>query len=290
MFRTLAVSSLLLCGCPLRATLYPAKGEARVVLWDGADLRGPDGAELRLPPRTVVEVREIQNGRCRVDARGSAAQVRGEVDCVRLGYFARRPTPVRIRPDGPVKLTLNGGGLFAPRERRGDWVKVEGEAIGTFDGWVRAADLGTRVDEEWLAPGLPRHPWICEDGSWLYDNPKGTFLIWLPSPWCRVSLLEEREGWTRIEYLDPRIKLEGWVQADSLKPDPEPRFHPGARLVSIQSKAEVFSSPGAKGPFAHLDAGIRVWASLTSRGRTMVQTHGSAVEVIGWVESSRLGK
>jgi hypothetical protein len=288
MMRLVAASlSLLLSSCLLRATLKPQRGEMRVVLWNGADLSGAGGADVALPARTPVQVVESANGTCRVSVSGRVA-LEGEVDCVHLGNLTRRPTQLRVDPEGPVRLELNGGILVAPRERRGDWVRVAGDALGTFEGWVLARELGTSVDKAWLAPGLPRYPWICEDGSWMYDKPGGTFLLWIPGPWCRVTLLEEREGWAKVEYLDTQIRVVGWVERESLAPDREPRFHPGARTMRVKARSQVYGSPRATKAFGQLEAGVRVWASLTSRGRMLVQTQSTPVEVVGWVEASAL--
>ena len=259
------------------------------MLWEGTTLEGASGAEVRLKERTAVEVVERKDGDCRVSVSGEIS-VEGEVACSRLGLLTVRPAEIRLSPDGPVLLTLNGGTLVAPREKRGDWIRVSGEAFSTFEGWVRATDLGASVEKSWLAPGTPRFPWVCPDGGWIFDRPDGRYLLWIPGPWCRVTILQEKTGWVEIEYLDPTTRIVGWTEADSVVPDREPRFHPGARAAQVTARSPVFAKPSAKKPFAHLEAGVKVWASLTSRGMTLVQTQSEPVEVVGWVQTVALGQ
>jgi hypothetical protein len=274
-------------GCLLRATLPAQRGEKRLVLWEGTTLVGAAGAEVQLKERTPVQVVERKGGDCRVSVAGEI-RVEGEVACSRLGLLTVRPTEVRRSPGGTVLLTLNGGILVAPREKRGEWVRVSGEAFSTFEGWTRAADLGVNVEKSWLAPGTPRFPWICPDGGWLFDRPAGRYLIWIPGPWCRVSLLQEKPGWVEVEYLDSTTRIVGWAEADSVVPDREPRFHPGARPAKLTARTPVFAHQGAKEPFAHLEVGVRVWASLTRSGMTLIQTQSEPVEIVGWVQTPAL--
>jgi hypothetical protein len=274
----------------LRASLRPTPGEGRVVLWHGATLTTSDGAEVRLQPRTPLKVLEEKKGDCRVSVSGEIS-AEGTVDCSRLGSLSLRPAEVRTKVDGPVVLTVNGGVLLAPRQRVGDWVEVAGEALGSnFKGWMKAQDLGSTTERSWIAPGLPRFPWVCEDGGWVYDRPapKNTFLIWIPDPWCRVKILEEQKGWVQVEYLDSSVRVAGWVEADSVKPDRDPRFHPGARSTRIKVKAPLYGKALSKTPFGSIEAGLRVWASVTLRGRTLVQTQGTSIDMVGWVDSGSL--
>lgn len=273
--------------CILRATLLPERGETRVVLWDGARLKGPGRAEVEVPSGTPVRVVSVSNGDCRVHVPGRVS-VEGVVTCHRLGLFAAVPADVHLEPGGPVMLRVNGGVLLAPRERKGDWIRIGGDALETFEGWVKREKLGHAVARSWFAPGLPQHPWVCREGSWLYDRPGGRFLMWMPGPWCRVTVLEEKENWTKIRYLDGRVRVEGWVEARAVVPDREPRFHPGARSTRVVLRAPIFGTPTSKTSFGVLEAGTAVWASLKSRGRTLVQTQSERIEVVGWVENAAL--
>lgn len=288
-------TSLLLCGvvlgtsllggCMLRASLRPEKNEERIVLWQGVTLTGVGDAEIELGPRTPVRVTARDGGDCTVTVPGKA-EITGKVACARLGLVAKRPTTVHLQPDGLQRLAVNAGVLLAPKERRGDWVRVTGESIENFEGWVRAADVGTTSENAWLAPGLSRFPWACADGTYVFAEPKGAYLTYIPGPWCRVSVLEEKDGWTRIEYLDQRVRVTGWAEADTLAPDREPRFHPGAVSASLSAKALLYAKPGSKESFGVVEAGSRVWASMSAKGRTLVQTQGTPNDIVGWVESS----
>ena len=287
MTRIALILALCVSGCALRSTLAPARGEARTILWRGAVLRGDGGARVELAAHTPVVVKEFSNGDCRVVATQQAT-VEGLVDCAQLGFMAVRPTSVFVKPDGPVRLVVNGGVLLAPKERRGDFVRVAGDAHETFEGWVRPADLAAKVESSWLAPGLTRYPWVCEDGGWLYDKPKGTFLMWIPGPWCRVSLLSEKDGWVEVSYEDQRIRARGWLERDSLTPDREPRFHPGAVAKRTKGRTVVYGTADHASGFGHIDAGVRLWASIQYKGRVLVQTQGLPNEVVGWVEPKDL--
>jgi hypothetical protein len=280
---------LLAPACTLRSTLAPQKGELRAVLWHGATVEATGGAQLRLPARTVVKVAEAHNGSCRVSANGEVA-FEGTAPCSRLGMVVVRPADVHLRPDGPMLFRLNGGVLVAPRERRGDWIRIAGEVFSSeFTGWIRAADVGGRTERSWLAPGLPRFPWVCEEGGWIHDKPGGTFLTWIPDPWCRVKLLgEEEKGWSRIEYLDGRVRLVGWIESGALRPDRHPRFHPGARSMRVKTRAPVFGTAAGDKAFGTLEPGTRIWGSIQVGRRTLVQTQGAPVEVVGWVDSAAI--
>jgi hypothetical protein len=277
--------ALLSAGCAPHLT--PAVGEKRVVLWRGATLRGTGGARADLAERAVVQATHVHKGKCRVKVAG-AVTVEGAVACDRLGYVASRPAPVHVTPDGPVRLVVNGGELLRPRERRGAWIRVAGEAHEPFEGWVREAALGTSTLDQWLEPGLTHLPWVCENGGVVHDRPGGVFLIWIPGPACRVRWIAEKEGWVQIAYADQRVRVNGWVRADELEPDREARFHVGARLMRVARRTDLFAKPASTRAFGSLDEGIRVWASTSLRGRTLVQARGARADVVGWVDANAL--
>lgn len=283
----LPLLALLASGCALRSTLKPVVGEARAILWRGAVLNGTGGAQVELAAHTPVVVKELPDGDCKVIA-ANQATVEGLVACSRLGFVAARPTPVLVKPEGPTRLVVNGGVLLAPKERKGDFVRVAGDGHETFEGWVRARDLAAKAESTWLAPGLTRYPWVCEDGGWLYDKPKGTYLLWIPGPWCRVSLLAEKDGWAQVRYEDQRMRAEGWVERSALEPDREPRFHPGAVARRTKGKATVYAKADSTTGFGHVEPGVRVWASIALRGRLLIQTQGLPNEVVGWVDPKDL--
>jgi hypothetical protein len=58
--------------------------------------------------------------------------------------------------------------------------------------------------------------------------------------------------------------------------------------MRIARRTDLFAKPASTRAFGSLDEGIRVWASTSLRGRTLVQARGARADVVGWVDANAL--